>query len=158
MIFGKSNEKSNNMAFDSSNSVINDVAAEDQGGMIEGLHWDTSFKIGEPPAGRKPTKGCSAKTQYQYLFKSPIDSFFAIPYIFWEIFCEEINRYARNYLKKKNTRQLCGYVWKPVTINELLTYFGMLVFLMLYPQTGRRVQTAWKNKSINTWTSYMGVG
>jgi hypothetical protein len=73
---------------DPSNSAINDVAAEDQGGTIEGLHWDTSFKIDELPAGRKPTKGCSVKTQYQYLFKSPIDSFFAIiPYIFWEIFC-----------------------------------------------------------------------
>jgi hypothetical protein len=43
-------------------------------------------------------------------------------------------------------------------MKELLTYFGMLVFSMLYPQTGHRVQTAWKNQSINTWTSYMGVG
>jgi len=94
MIFGKSNEESNNMAFvdpdceNPSNSAINDVAAEDQGGTIEGLHWDTSFKIDELPAGRKPTKGCSVKAQYQHLFNSPIDSFFAIiPYIFWEIFC-----------------------------------------------------------------------
>ena len=94
MIFGKNNEDTNNITVvdpdceDPSNGAINDVATEDHGGMIEGLHWNTSFNIDEPPAGRKPTKGCSVKTQYQYLFKSPIDSFFAIiPYIFWEIFC-----------------------------------------------------------------------
>jgi hypothetical protein len=29
---------------------------------------------------------------------------------------------------------------------------------MLYPQKGCRVCTGWKNQSINTWTSYMGVG
>jgi len=34
----------------------------------------------------------------------------------------------------------------------------MLVYSMLYPQTGHRVCTAWKNQLINTWMSYMGVG
>jgi hypothetical protein len=53
MIFGKTNEENTNMAFidadweDPCNSAINDVAAEDQCGTIEGLHWDTSFKIHE---------------------------------------------------------------------------------------------------------------
>jgi hypothetical protein len=96
---------------------------------------------------------------YGYLFKMHIDSFFAlIPYIFWEMFCEEINRYATEYLKKKNTQQICGYIWKEVTINELLTYFGILIYSMLYPQTGRRVRTAWKNQQLNTWTTHMSVG
>jgi len=105
------------------------VAAEEQGGLLDGLYWDTTFKIHDLPAGREPTKGCFVNAQYKYLFKTPIDSFFAvIPYIFGEIFCNEINRYASDYSKKENTRQICGYVQKPVTINELLTYFGMLVF------------------------------
>jgi hypothetical protein len=43
-------------------------------------------------------------------------------------------------------------------INELLTYFGMLGFQSFFSQKGCRVRTAWKNQSINTWTSYMGVG
>jgi hypothetical protein len=96
---------------------------------------------------------------YGYLFKTPINSFFAlIPYIFWEIFCEEINRYATEYLKKKNTWQICGYIWKEVTINELLTYYGILISFMLYPQTGRQVRTTWKNQQLNTWTTHMSVG
>lgn len=45
-----------------------------------------------------------------------------------------------------------------MTINEILTYFGILVFSMLYPQTGRRVLTAWKDQQINSWTSCMGAG
>ncbi len=96
---------------------------------------------------------------YGYLFKTPIDSFFTlIPYIFWEIFCEEINWYATEYLKKKNTRQICRYIWKEVTINKLLTYFGILIYSILYPQTGRRVRTTWKNQQLNTWTTHMSVG
>ena len=124
-----------------------------------GLHWDTSAKISSSPDIKKPTEGCSVKQQYSYLFKTPIDSFFAlIPYIFWEIVCEEVNRYASEYLSRKNTRQICGYIWKAVTINEILTYFGILMFSMLYPQTGRRVRTAWKNQQVNSWTAYMTLG
>jgi hypothetical protein len=116
------------------------VAAEEQGGLLDGLYWDTTFKIHDLPAGREPTKGCFVNAQYKYLFKTPIDSFFAvIPYIFEQIFCNKINRYASDYSKKENTRQICGYVQKPVTINELLTYFGMLVFSILYPQTGHKL-------------------
>ena len=137
----------------------NMVVDDSQTGPLLGLHWDTTAKVSNPPDIRRATKGCGVKPQYNYLFKTPIDSFFAvIPYIFWEIFCDEINRYAGAYLKKKNTRQICGYIWKPVSINELLTYFGILIFSMLYPQTGRRVRTAWKNQQVNAWTCHMGVG
>jgi len=45
-----------------------------------------------------------------------------------------------------------------VTLNEILTYFAILIFSMLYPQTGRRVGTAWKNQQVNTWTAYMTLG
>jgi hypothetical protein len=94
-----------------------------------GLHWDTSYNVND-----SPTIFPRVKAQYKYLFKAPIDSFFAlVPYIFCEIFCEEINQYAKYYLNRKQGRQICGYIWKAVTINELFTYFGVLVFSMLYP-------------------------
>ncbi len=37
----------------------------------------------------------------------------------------------------------------------MLTYFGVLLFSMLYPQTGCRVRSCWDNQSINPWTAYM---
>jgi len=99
------------------------------------------------------------KLQYEALFKTPIDSFFAlIPYIFWEVFCEEFNCHAKDYLHRKQCRKFFGYTRKALTINELLTYFGVIVFSMLHPQMGRRVRTAWKNQQINSWTTHMGVG
>jgi len=79
------------------------------------------------------------KLQYEALFKTPIDSFFAlIPYIFWEVFCEEFNCHAKDYLHRKQCRKFFGYTRKALTINELLTYFGVIVFSMLHPQMGRR--------------------
>jgi len=58
---------------------------------VIGLHWDTSAEILSHPDIKKPTKGSTVKQQLHYLFKSPIDSFFAlIPYIFGEIFYNEI--------------------------------------------------------------------
>jgi len=70
MILGKNQETKNDMESldadcdDPSNSTINDIAPEEQGRVIEGLNWDTTFNINEPPAGRKPTKGCSVESQY----------------------------------------------------------------------------------------------
>jgi hypothetical protein len=88
-----------------------------------------------------------------------IDFFFAlVPYIYIYILSDEINHYARDYLQRKQHRQIWGYIWKLVTINKLMTYFGNLVFSMLFPQTGRRAHAAWKNQQINSWTSHTGIG
>jgi len=76
MIFGESHEMNNSIESvdadcdDPSNSARSGVAAEEQSGSIDGLHWDTTFKIHDPPAGRKPTKGCSVKAQYECQFKT----------------------------------------------------------------------------------------
>jgi hypothetical protein len=40
----------------------------------------------------------------------------------------------------------------------MLTYFGILLYSMLYPQTGRRVRSSWDNQTVNPWTAYMGKG
>jgi hypothetical protein len=74
---------------------------------------------------------------YEHLFSSPIDSMFAlIPIVFWEVMVVEINRYADDYLKKKRRKYVCGYCWTPVSVADVLNYLGMLIFSMLYPQTG----------------------
>jgi hypothetical protein len=107
----------NSNCYDDESKLLNDAPDSAPGTTkpLIGLHWDTTFKINEPPSIKKPTKPCSVQQHCVYLFKTPIDSFFAlIPCVFWEIFCEEINRYATEYLKKKNTWQICGYIWKGV--------------------------------------------
>jgi hypothetical protein len=121
--------------------------------------------IGTPPTKLMNPPPAFQEEVVQYILNTSICSkcqsipfLHLSPYIFCEIFCNKINRYARDYLQSKQRRQICGYIWKSVTINELLTYLEILVFSMLYPQTCRRVRTAWKNQQINSWTSHMGIG
>jgi hypothetical protein len=46
---------------------------------------------------------------------------------------EEVNRYANDYTRNKKKKYICRYRWRPVTVDEMLTYFGVLLFSMLYP-------------------------
>ena len=59
---------------------------------------------------------------------------------------------------EKKTKYVVGYVWHPVSVSEMLAYFGILIHSVLYPQTGRRMRDAWDDPNRNTWTSYMGKG
>jgi hypothetical protein len=52
-------------------------------------------------------------------------------------------------------RNIAGYKWEPVRVNEMLVFFGMLMHYMLYPQTGRKMRGAWKTPDRNKWTVYM---
>ena len=70
----------------------------------------------------------------------------------------EINRYATQYLQKNNTKKVSGCNWQAVTVDDLLTYFGMLFYGMLYPQTGRSLRDSWDGPIRNPWTSFMSKG
>jgi hypothetical protein len=39
----------------------------------------------------------------------------------------------------------------------MITYFGMLIYFMLYPQTGHWLQSAWKDQEFNYWTKSMSI-
>jgi len=87
------------------------------------------------------------------------------PLFFWDIIVNEINRYAAQKIKKrleagntKRPRLLCGYKWKDVTRQEIMTYFGILMYAMLYPQTGRRIREYWDSPYHNAWTKFMSRG
>jgi hypothetical protein len=81
---------------------------------------------------------------YKNLFTSPISSL-----------SEEVNQYANDYTRNKKKKYICIYRWRPVTIDDMFTYFGVLLFSMLYPQTGHRVRSCWDNQSINPWTAHI---
>jgi hypothetical protein len=100
--------------------------------------------------------------QVQYSFKLHDVDFSPL---FWDIIVNEINRYAAQKIKKrleagntKRPRLLCGYKWKDVTRQEIMTYFGILMYAMLYPQTGRRIREYWDSPYHNAWTKFMSRG
>jgi Transposase IS4 len=126
---------------------------------ISGLHWENGTELTNKPTKLMEEKPTFLKRDYEHLFTTPVDSMFAVmPLVFWEIMACEVNRYADQYLKEKRKKYICGYLWKAVTINDMLTYFGILLYSMLYPQTGRRVRSSWDNQTVNPWTAYMGKG
>jgi hypothetical protein len=107
---------------------------------ITGLHWVYNGSICKEPDDKMPMKKTTIKPGYEHLFKNPTDAMLAVfPVGFWEIIAMEINRYADQKISnRKDKKQLiAGYKWKPVTLNNVMTYFGILMYAMLYPVTGR---------------------
>ena len=67
----------------------------------------------------------------------------------------EINRYASQYMIAKRKKYIMGYKWQPVSVKDMLIFFGILMQYMLYPQTGRRMRDAWNDPTRNSWTTSM---
>jgi len=67
----------------------------------------------------------------------------------------EINRYAIQYMEKYKKKYIFGKRWNLVAVQDMITFFGMLIFLMLYPQTGCRLHSTWKDQEFNHWTRCM---
>jgi hypothetical protein len=87
------------------------------------------------------------------------------PLLFWDKIVEEINRYATQKIQhqagRKNIRRprlISGYKWQDVTRAEIMTYFGILMYSMLYPQTGRRICDYWNSPMLSAWTKFMSFG
>jgi hypothetical protein len=81
------------------------------------------------------------------------------PICFWEIITIEINHYANQKLQsKKGKKLIAGYKWKPVTLPNVMTYFGILIYGMLYSQTGQRMREAWDSPYQNAWTKFISKG
>lgn len=79
--------------------------------------------------------------EYIHLFQSPIDSFMQMCTLdMWDIIVTKTNHYAEQHLKmqKKKKRLIAGYKWHSVSLEDIMTYFGLLINGMLYPQTGQR--------------------
>ncbi len=105
---------------------------------FDGLYWEHGTEILKEPMDKKRENTSKIKEGYSHLFQTPIDATFAIlPYSFWELMCHEMNRYAMQHMRIKNKKYIVGYKWQPVTVQDMLTFFGILMHYMLFPHTGR---------------------
>jgi hypothetical protein len=108
---------------------------------IDGLHWEFNGTIKELSPMMMPSTNTHMKPGKEHLFKSPVSSMMAIfPLLFWDKIVEEINRYVTQkiklHVKMKTSRRpqlICGYKWTEVKRSEIMTYFGILMYCMLYP-------------------------
>jgi hypothetical protein len=133
---------------------------------IDGLHWEFNGTIKELSPMMMPSTNTHMKPGKEHLFKSPVSSMMAIfPLLFWDKIVEEINRYVTQkiklHVKMKTSRRpqlICGYKWTEVKRSEIMTYFGILMYCMLYPQTGRQIRDYWDSPYHNAWTKFMSRG
>jgi hypothetical protein len=133
---------------------------------INGLTWVFNGEINNLSPRMMEAKTTTIKKGMESNFKSPLSSMMSVfPLFFWDIIVQEINRYAAQTVKMRletgHTRRpklICGYKWQDVTRQEIMTYFGILIYCMLYPQTGRRIRDYWDSPYHNAWTKFMTRG
>ncbi len=133
---------------------------------IDGLHWEFHGKTHQLSPGMMAPQNTHIKPGKQSLFKSPLSLMMTIfPLLFWDKIVQEINRYATQKIQHrvgwKNIRRprvISGYKWQDVTWAEIMTYFGILMYSMLYPQTGRRIRDYWNSPMLSVWTKFMSHG
>jgi hypothetical protein len=115
----------------------------------------------DEPANKMPFTATKMKPGADRFFRIPVDfllSIFPIP--FWEIIVTEANRYVDQKLKRSSKRNglIAGYKWRPLVLQEIMTFFGILIYGMLFPQTGWRMQEWWDPPLKNAWTKFMTKG
>ena len=144
--------------------LVKDVRAVSDA--FDGLHWEYNGVIHNVSERKMKNKSTSVKADCHHFFQSPVSSMMAIfPVVFWNIIVREINRYATQKIKKqveqkvtKRPRLICGYKWQDVTLQEVMTYFGLLMYGMMFPKTGRRMRDSWESPYQNAWTKFMSKG
>jgi hypothetical protein len=73
---------------------------------------------------------------------------------------KKINHYVeqKSHSKKGKKKLIAGYKWKPVTLNNVMMYFGIPMYAMLNPVNGHFMHEAWDSPNQNAWTKFMSKG
>jgi hypothetical protein len=58
----------------------------------------------------------------------------------------------------RRNKKINAYTWKPTSVQEILTFFGILINAMLFPQTGRCMRDSWDDPVRNPWACQMSRG
>ena len=137
--------------------------AAEVGEIPSGIHWEFQGTIRNLPEGKMKPSPTTVRCGYEKYFQSPIDAVMAVfPMIFWETIRDEVNKYAQYKITQKQKEKLvkrprliASHQWTAVTLQEIMTFFGILIYFMLYPQSGRRMRDTWDSPYHNAWTKFM---
>jgi hypothetical protein len=152
--------------FNTHQELESDELGQDNDSPTAGLHWEVNGTISNTSNKKMPPRSTTVRPGSETLFGTPIQSMMTMfPLLFCKVIITEVNRYASQKLSNKkdsstgNKRKLIGgYKWQTVTLNEIITYFGILIYGMLFPQTGGCMRDAWESLYHNAWTKFMSKG
>ena len=130
---------------------------------VDGVIWNFDAKKKPPPniPIHVPThikEGC------QKLFRTPLISLLQfIPIGMWLIMVKESNKYAHQVMDSQSQLStqatISGRPWNSdITINELMTFFGVMIHMCIRPMPGRTYTEAWKYPDWQPYTKNMTCG
>jgi hypothetical protein len=106
---------------------------------ISGLLWDTDAIV-DPPSWKLSKKVATLKEAdyIQSLFTAPVDSFLAFcPLLWFRKITHESNLYARDkFLCSDGTIRVAGNLLRPITVDEILTFHGIMIMMAVNPFPG----------------------
>jgi len=115
---------------------------------INGLKWDMNGKLNAPAGLAYRPKAKINKTGEEK-FRSEVESLLAfLPLKFWVFHLNECNKYADQLLltKDKGNKKIAGSKFKTLNINELMTFYAILIQMVCRPFPGKRYEECWDHK------------
>jgi hypothetical protein len=121
-----------------------------------GFEWSTAGST-QQPIGLSNRISTHVQPNMTGLFKSPLSSFIAFcPLKVWKSIVYFTNKKAKKILLENKTRRISGIVWEDVTLNEIMTYIGILIWMTLRPAPGLTFTECWKDIGWHPYTAKMG--
>ena len=111
---------------------------------INGLKWELNGKL-QAPLGL----GYRGKTRIKNnssSFETEVESLLAfLPLKFWVYHLNECNRYVDEFLstREPSTKKFVGMNWKPIKIDELMTFYAIIIQMACRPSPGKRYDECW---------------
>ena len=115
---------------------------------INGLKWDMNGKL-YAPAGLAYRPKAKINKTGEEKFRSEVESLLAfLPLKFWVFHLNECNKYADQLLltKDKGNKKIAGSKFKTLNINELMTFYAILIQMVCRPFPGKRYEECWDHK------------
>ena len=135
-------------------SEEDDVVEEKQAG----LKWIVNGCI-DKPINVASNQQSYVKIDSRSRFINPMSSFLAfVPVEFWKMYVFHTNLYARRRFEQERQEGKGRYhnrIWVDVTLDEFMTFFGILIKMTLRPTPGQRYTVAWNDQGWHPYCSQM---
>ena len=122
----------------------------------EGYCWSSAGRL-DPPPFLSTHRRTHVKAECRGSFKTPSTSLLAfIPLKMFKAFAVYSNKYANKILLTKS--KICGSKWRDIDLQEMMTFFGILIKMVLRPTPGRNYTFCWEDPNWHPYTKHMSLG
>jgi hypothetical protein len=108
------------------------------------MEWDPKG-VCVPPPDVKRNRMNTLKAKYEEMFDDEMGAVFAfLPILLWEKNVFESNMQSAKKLREKTNTCITGKKWKPITLDELLHFIGILMHVVNVQYANRGYRYYWK--------------